>query len=134
MKIYGNPEYYRFLASYVLDKKLFGLPYTITILKFTNDDLADPKSEPVCLYTYAGISRYLWSGRTWSEVLCDWPRVQRKARELLLDTSDQKEIETYKQIIDLSLVHNTFPDPSICENLDNSAKRIFVRSVYQIKD
>lgn len=93
---FHNSVFFTVKFSEFLDKKIFDLPIDLVLLIIDeNGDLADPNSEPVCRYYYAGIKRYIWKDKTWSS----YP-VPRKIRDnkILRDILSRYNIPTIDSV------------------------------------
>lgn len=132
--MYGNPEYYRIIFDYKLPKDLFDLPHDVAVVCFTNGDLAEPAAEPICIYHYAGIRRYLWADKSWSEYSISWDRIRKTAAEILTTTNDLEDALACQKILDLANNQQNFRAPNIGDNRDDSEPMLFVRTIYEIEN
>lgn len=107
MAEFGQPVFYRYLEHQVLNADLFGFRDTIGSDVFLivfgpdSDDFTNPDIEPIGVYHYAGIRRYLWRDAYWTEL--DWSRrgVSERASELLRHPCSIEDAMAYRRILDL---------------------------------
>jgi hypothetical protein len=69
----SEPTFFSFVDAAIIWTNLYdGLPFhefgpKIYLIEFAAQALEDPKAEPIAVYHYAGIRRYFWRSRYWSE-------------------------------------------------------------------
>ena len=107
MAEFGQPVFYRYYEHQVLKADKFGFRDTIDsdvyLIVFgpNIEDISNPDTEPVGVYHYAGIRRYLWRDAFWSET--DWSRrrVKERATELLCHRCSKADAISLRRILDL---------------------------------
>jgi len=114
MAEFSQPIFYRYYEHQILKSVDFGFHEDVTLLVFGPNisDLADPNIEPVGVYHYAGIRRYLWRNSFWSETDWDRRRVKERTMELLRIRSSIKESMAHRRILELINVATTCGAPS----------------------
>jgi len=104
---FGQPVFYRYYEHQVLKADKFGFRDTIdsdvylVVFGPNLEDIANPNIEPIGVYHYAGIRRYLWRNAYWSET--DWSRrnVKEQAAELLRHRCSKEDAMALRRILDL---------------------------------
>ncbi len=132
MSEFGEPRYYAYRSHHVIDTKLFGIPFQeryIVIIEFDiTSDVADPKVEPILIYSYAGMRRYLWRNIYWGEVDLPASLLRERIGELLAQCRDKQEALQLRQLADIiNLVQNSpapHPDDTKEFKLDPMQKLI----------
>jgi hypothetical protein len=115
---FGQPVFYRYYEHQVLKADKFGFRDTIGsdvyLIVFGPDveDIANPDIEPIGVYHYAGIRRYLWRNAYWSET--DWSRrrVKEQAAELLRHPGSKEEGVALRRILELIRIASKCGAPS----------------------
>jgi hypothetical protein len=142
---WGDPNYFVLLDFATIDTRLFtGLPTssigrTLYIVQFQAAGIEDPASEPIGVYHYAGIRRFIWRDRFFSEYNLDHRPVMERVSELITETIDKATMLNYRKLLDLLKYYGKAPAP----NFDSTYDRIladpergrvrFVRAIYVIE-
>jgi hypothetical protein len=139
---WGRPTFYAFIDHSPIYTRFYeGLPVNefgdkIFLLVFGGGDLETPDREPVGVFHYAGIRRYLWRERYWSEYGIDIRYFKDRTKELLVDAKTKEEALLHRKLLGLL---TAMADPY--DNLFTSdwsrpeglIKRDIYRVVYEIK-
>jgi len=107
MAEFGQPVFYRYFEHQVLKADTFGFRDTINqdvylvVFGPDLDNIANPNVEPIGVYHYAGIRRYLWRDTFWTEL--DWDRraISERVSELLCSRCSKEDGLAYRRILDL---------------------------------
>ena len=104
MSEFGEPRYYAYRSHHLIDTKLFKISFPeryIVLLEFdVMTDVADPRVEPILVYSYAGMRRYLWRDVYWGEVDLPTNAVRERIGELLAKCRDKQEAIKLRQLAD----------------------------------
>lgn len=106
-KAWGEPTYYAFLDYSPIYTALYdGLPRNemgekIFILEFAHGELESPGQEPIGVYHYAGIRRYLWREQYWNEYNIDYRYFMDRTKELLQSEESVEKAKEYRKLLDM---------------------------------
>lgn len=95
-----DPTYFGVIDSAFLSSSLFGLPYDLTIISFSEIGLACPDSDPICMYYERGSRSYIWKEEVWVECLTDPARIVNTCKKLL-ESKDDPEILKILELVNL---------------------------------
>jgi hypothetical protein len=102
---WGEPSYFAFVDHSPIHTKFYeGLPQnefggTIFLLEFAEGDLNTPVKEPIGVYHYAGIRRYLWRENYWNEYNIDTRYFMDRTKELLQNETDPTKALEYRKLL-----------------------------------
>ena len=144
MAIWGDPNYFVLLDFAVIDTKLFNLPTALIgkylyLVQFQAAGLEHPESEPIGVYHYAGIRRFIWKDKFYAEYGLGHRLMMDCAAKLLMETRDKDEALNYRKLLDFLKYYGTAPAPNIDstydEILSNSELRVrkYIRAIYEIE-
>jgi hypothetical protein len=113
---WGDPNYFVLLDHILIDAKLFSaqLPSSrdLYIIEFQAAGLEVPTSEPLCVYHYAGIRRFIWRDKVFSEYqLAVYPLIERAAI-LITETADRDMMLKYRRLLDMLKGYRRAPAPN----------------------
>jgi hypothetical protein len=103
----SEPTFFSFVDAAIIWTKLYdGLPFhefgpKIYLIEFAAQALEDPKAEPIAVYHYAGIRRYFWRSRYWSEYDAHAPYLEERTKELLQQERDRAKSLNYRKLLDM---------------------------------
>lgn len=142
---WGDPNYFVLLGFATIDTRLFtGLPTSsigriLYMVEFQAAGIEVPTSEPIGVYHYAGIRRFMWRDRFFSEYNLDPRPVMERVSELITETVDKDTMLNYRKLLDMLKHYRKAPAP----NFDSTYDRIlsdpergmvrFVRAIYVIE-
>jgi len=107
---WGEPTFFAFVDFSPIRTKLYeGLPQNefgsmIYLLEFAQGDLEVPQQEPIGVYHYAGIRRYLWRDQYWNEYNIDYRYFMDRTKELLQNEESSDRALEYRKL--LSMLQN----------------------------
>lgn len=142
--IWGDPNYFVLLDFAVIDTELFDLPTAsigeyLYLVQFQAAGLEYPKSEPIGVYYYAGIRRFIWKNKFYSEYDLSYRPNMDRAAELLMETRDKDEALNYRKLLDFLKYYGRAPAPNIDSTYDevlaNPELRVrkYIRAIYEIE-
>lgn len=65
-----EPQFFAVINVMPISPVEYGLPAISKVLylvELDRSDLGNPSSDPICIYYYAGMRRFLWRDKYWSE-------------------------------------------------------------------
>ena len=81
-----EPTYYSVYNYVSLSVDEFKLPRTygsyVYLVEFGKKNLEIPDSDPLCMYYYAGVRKFIWRNQYWNEVILDWCELYKKIVEI----------------------------------------------------
>jgi|3_EtaG_2_1085321.scaffolds.fasta_scaffold01479_5 hypothetical protein len=107
--VWGEPSYFVFVDFSPISTSLYeGLPRNefgkfICLLVFQDTDLEDPEQEPIGVYHYAGIRRYLWREQYWNEYNIDVRYFMDRTKELLQIADSKEEAMEHRKLLGMLL-------------------------------
>lgn len=141
---WGEPSYFAFVDYSPIYTDLYdGLPRnefgkTIYLLEFTVANLDAPSSEPIGVYHYAGIRRYLWREKYWNEYNIDFRYFMDRTKELLQSESNSDKALEYRKLLGMlqNYASSGVTHPNVATVVFGQAKDLnpqhFWRVVYKI--
>lgn len=144
MAIWGDPNYFMLLDFAVIDTKLFDLPTAsigeyLYLVQFQAAGLEHPESEPIGVFHYAGIRRFIWKDKFYAEYNLAYRPAMDRAAELITETRDKDEALNYRKLLDFLKFYRREPAPNIDstydEILSNPELRLqkYIRAIYEIE-
>jgi hypothetical protein len=133
-----SPNFYVVIDSIPIDAAIFKLPMitsTFYLVQFTVQNLENPTAEPIGVYSYAGIKRYVWRDRFWAEYDVSGSLLREEIATQLRDSRDRDEAITLRKLLDLLHDYSRSVGPTSQDTIDNpnSAAKTFYRIIYEIK-
>ncbi len=138
--ILSEPTFFSVVESFRVDSKYYGLPAispTFYIVGFKVRNLEDPTIDPIGVYYYAGIRRYIWRDRFWSEYELPHRSTVERAALKLKDCGSQREAVNLRAFISLMHrihdynIHYAIPDNN--QGMINLKTHLCLRVIYQIR-
>ena len=141
---WGDPNYFVLLDFATIDTRLFtGLPTksignTLYLVEFQAGGIEVPSSEPIGVYHYAGIRRFIWRDNFYSEYNLDYRPTMDRISELITETRDKQVMLNYRKLLDLLKHYGKAPAPNFDSTHDQAlsdperSRQRFVRAIYQI--
>lgn len=144
MTILGDPNYFVLLDFVAVDTDLFDLPTTsigdcLYLVKFQAAGLEYPKSEPIGVYHYAGIRRFIWRDKFYTEYALDYRPVMERAAELITEVREVGEVLNYRKLLDFLKYYGQAPAPNFDSTYDEILSdpelrlRKYIRAIYEIE-
>jgi hypothetical protein len=142
---WGNPNYFVLLDHATIDTRLFtGLPTTsigqrLYLVEFQAGGIEVPSSEPIGVYHYAGIRRFIWKDKFYSEYNLDYRPIMERVSELITETYDKDSMLNYRKLLDLLKHYGRAPAPNFNSTHDHAlsdperSRQRFVRAIYAIE-
>lgn len=142
---WGDPNYFVLLDYATIDTKLFtGLPTSsigpiLYMVEFQAGGIESPASEPIGVYHYAGIRRFMWRDRFFSEYNLDYRPVMDRISELITETTDKTAMLNYRKLLDMLKHYGRAPAPNFDSTHDQALSdperrmQRFVRAIYVIE-
>jgi hypothetical protein len=133
-----GPNFYAVTNCVALDPSEWGLPRVakvLYILEFGTRDLANPDSDPIGMYSYAGMRRYFWRDKFWAEVELHTSHVLKQATHRLNECVVDGERDRLTGLIAvLKSYAFSYPPNGHIDTIDNpaTAAKVFCRVVYEI--
>lgn len=129
-----SPNFYAVLDYITLDPAEWGLPRvgTLYLLQFTTRDLANPDADPIAMYFYAGMRRYVWQDKFWSEFEVHAAPLLKKVTERIGNRIE--EGGRLERLVDMLKHYKRSCSPTDQDTIDNprTADIVFCRVLYQI--
>lgn len=129
---WGEPTFFVVQNWATVNTIKFGLPSTygssVYLIEFRAKHLECPSSEPIGVYHYAGIRRFIWRDRFWNEVDIDYRDMMKKAATLLTQSHDQSEAMNLRVLLGLLQQYRTISAPLPNAN----EEQVFCRAMYEI--
>lgn len=110
-----DPVYFGMIDFAFLSKEVFMLPYNVTLVSFSESDLSNPDSDPICMYYQHGNRLYLWKDKVWTECLVSSEALISRCRTLInnmTNSGNDKSIGELNKTIDMLLLYQNSPSPS----------------------
>ena len=138
------PNYFVLLDHAKLDTRLFtGLPTssignTLFLVEFQAGGIEVPSSEPIGIYYYAGIRRFIWRDKFYSEYGLDYRAIMKRVSELMIETKTEEAMLHCRKILDLLKHYGRAPAPNFDSTHDQvlsdpeRSRQRFVRAIYAI--
>lgn len=143
MNIWGDPNYYVLLDYAVIDTELFDLPMSIGqylyLVQFQAAGLEYPQSEPIGVYHYAGIRRFIWRDKFYTEYALSYRTAMDRAAELISRTEIKADAVQYRKLLDLLQRYGTGAPPNFNSTYDEVLAdpelrlQQYVRAIYEIE-
>lgn len=144
MNILGDPNYFVLLDYAVIDTELFDLPTALIgqqlfLVQFQADGLECPQSEPIGVFHYAGIRRFIWKDKFYTEYALDFRMAMDKTAELIRVTEEKEKALNYRKLLDLLKDYGFCPAPNFDSTYDEILAdpelkvRKYVRAIYEIE-
>ena len=142
--IWGTPSYFVLLRHVRLDTRLFtGFPKSsignfLYLVEFQAAGIELPSSEPIGICYYAGIRRFIWRDKMYSECDLDHRTAKTRVSELIIETKSKESEEYCRKILDLLKCYSQAPAPNINSTSDlalsdpDMRSQRFVRAIYLI--
>lgn len=112
---WGEPTFFVVQNFATMNVTKFGLPSTygssVYLIQFRAKHLEYPGSEPIGVYHYAGIRRFMWRDRFWNEVEIDYRDMMKKAARLLTQSQNQSEARNLRVLLGLLQLYCTASAP-----------------------
>lgn len=106
---WGDPTYFVVKRYAIISTVKFELPYTygpaVYLIEFSAKDLECPSSDPIAVYHYAGIRRFMWHDKFWNEVNLDYREAIKTAIKLLHTCHAQAESNNLRTLLELLQVY-----------------------------
>lgn len=129
--IWGEPTYFAVYRVAVIDVIKFDLPRTcglfLYLIEFSSKHLECPHSDPIGVYHYGGIRRFIWKNRFWNEICINHRDIANKAELMLADSMEQSNAKNLKVLLDMLELY-AFGDSCIT----NDDNKIFYRVIYRL--
>jgi len=129
---WGEPTFFVVQEFAMINVVRFGLPSTygssVYLIQFQAKHLEYPASEPIGIYHYAGIRRFIWRDRFWNEVEIDYRDMMQKAAKLLTQPSDQSEAQNLRVLLSLLQLYRTASAPLSRPD----EEQMYCRAMYEI--
>jgi len=125
--MWGDPNYYSVIEHNVINTtdydRIPGRPFKnrIILLSYLHLELEAPQSDPLCVYHYAGIKRYLWRDRVWSEYDLDRKYIFNRSVELILKSSTTKQVTHFARIRQVASCYPNYYNLTLKTNVNISA-------------
>ena len=143
INLWGDPNYFVLLDYAVIDTKLFDLPTALIgkflyLVQFQAAGLDHPNSEPIGVFHYAGIRRFIWKDKFYAEYGLGHRLMMDRAAELITETRDKDEALNYRKLLDFLKYYGTAPGPNIDSTYDEILSdpklglRKYIRAIYRI--
>jgi hypothetical protein len=143
MAVLGDPNYFVLLDHVVINTALFELPTAtigdrLYIVKFQAAGLESPKTEPIGVYHYAGIRRFIWKDKYYTEYALDPRPTMERAAELLVETKNVGSAMALRKLLDFLKLYKSSPAPNFDSTHDKVLndpelrRRQFMRAIYEI--
>jgi hypothetical protein len=132
-----GPNFFAVTTSIPIDAQEFDLPAvtaTFYLVEFTVKNLENPNTDPIGAYFYAGIRRYLWRDKFWAEYEAPVSLLTEKVATKLRDCRDHEEAITLRRLLDLLKSYGRSTGLTDQDMVDNTAKKVFQRVIYEIKE
>lgn len=141
--IWGIPNYFVLLRHMRLDARLFTgfpkfLPPETYLVEFQAVGIELPSSEPIGICYYAGIRRFIWRDKMYSECDLDHRTMKTRISELITETKSEESEKYCRKIFDLLKCYSISPAPNISSTSDlalsdpDIRSQKFVRAIYLI--
>jgi len=108
---FGEPRYYSYKSHHVIDTKLFKIPFQeryIIIIEFDISDISNPAIDPVLIYSYAGMRRYLWRNIYWGEADLSMGLLRERIGELIGQCRVKQQVLYLRRLADIvSIAQNS---------------------------
>ncbi len=112
-EILREPVYFTVLAFSRICVSKFKLPKTygdaIYIVEFRLAGLEHPLAEPIGMFQYAGIWRYIWNNHYWNEIDIDYSNLISKTLSFL--SSDHVKFADYRLLLRLLRLYGSAQSP-----------------------
>lgn len=139
-KVWGDPHFYRVIDWVAIESEIYGLPKTsigsrLYIIAFDVADIANPKVDPIGVFHYAGIRRFLWHEEFWSEYNLDHRAAMDQAALLLRNSRVDEEAIELRKILSFLQRYAASTAPNKDDHIDNneSMGKEFCRAMYRIE-
>jgi len=139
---WGKPNYYVLINHCMIDTTLFvGLPTSsignaIYIVEFQAGGIENPTFEPIGVYHYSGIRRFMWRDKFFSEYPLDHRSIIKQIS--LRPVKTVEELKENEKVLEMLRRYGTAPAPnfnsatdSVLLNPEKSVQRFF-RAIYLI--
>ncbi len=132
-----GPNFFAVVNHFAIDPKKYDLPRIAPLLymiEFTVQNLENPQSDPIGVYFYAGIRRYVWRDKFWSDYEIPVRCFMNKIAEKLRDCVEAAEAISLRKLLDIAKEYKTSYGPTSDDKVDNPSTQIktFYRSIYEI--
>jgi hypothetical protein len=144
MNAWGEPNYFVLLDYATIDTTLFvGLPTRsigriIYVVAFQAAGLEDPASEPIGVCHYAGIRRFIWRDKFFSEYNLDYRPVRERLLGLITESLDVAAVLNYRKLLEMLKYYSKAQAPNFNSTYDRMladperSRQKFVRVIYEI--
>lgn len=140
--LWRDPNYYVLLDYFALDAEQFQIPSScgenFFLILFQAGGIESPESEPICVYHYAGMRRFLWRDAFYSEYPLDYRDAMTRAMQLMRHEPSLDKALGYRKVLDWLRVYGLSQAPPVEGNTDTMLtdpelrNRKFVRAIYEI--
>lgn len=134
-----GPNYFAVIDFVPISPEEFDLPRlgsTLYLVSFATRDLGNPETDPIGVYFYSGMRRFIWRDKFWSEYELPYRPVMERIAEKLRDCIDKDEAIRLRRWLDELKNYSKSQGPTGQDMIDNplTQGKTFHRVIYEINN